>query len=819
MRKQKLELLAPAGSFESLKAAISNGADAIYLGGGKHNARVNAANFTEEELVAALDYAHERGKKVYITLNTLIKNHEISDGLRFAEYIYKEGADAVIVQDLGLVKLLREYLPDLCIHASTQMTLANSEAVNTIEAMGVSRVVLPRELTLEEIRITGEKSSAELEVFVHGALCVCYSGQCLMSSFIGGRSGNRGLCAQPCRLPWALSLDGKEFGNSSYLISPRDLMTIELLPLLRNAGISSLKLEGRMKSPEYVAIITSVYRKYLDILENSGESGFQVDEADKEILMQAFNRGGFTRGYLEGNRNFKKLVYPKHPKNQGVLLGQVLETKPLYVKVRLNKSLSMGDGIEILSRQKDAVSFIVTSILEKDKQVRFAQEGSEVWIGDVKAAVKEGCQVYKTLSKPLFDEARKSFEQKEIPGVPIDMEFSLKTGQPAKLTAIDPDGNSVNIVSSVTAEKAVNKVLSNERIREQLDKTGGTPYYLRNLSISSDDESTMPISGLNAMRREAMEGIKALRIKDSKRPSPEGYDNFSREWAAGKNKKKNTQKLFLSAFFHIIPDSISELNALVSRVYLPVVTLYQLNKLKEEFYGEIFIWTPTILKDTELNIVKEKLQSIVPLIDGIAYGNLGLNKICKDAFPNIPLCAEPSINIFNNASVETVEKLDTATVVLSPELNLKEIKEIVASNLKLEAIIYGKIPLMTMEHCPSSLEIHCSGKCNDCSGNKGFLKDRKSEIFLFVRDSFLSRTQIFNPYPIFMDDIDAIKDTEVSIFRLVFTNESKSVRKALAQYFNDRLSGKNKHEPWVIETINEIRDNGFTKGHWYRGVE
>ncbi len=819
MRKQKLELLAPAGSFESLKAAISNGADAIYLGGGKHNARVNAANFTEEELVAALDYAHERGKKVYITLNTLIKNHEISDGLRFAEYIYKEGADAVIVQDLGLVKLLREYLPDLCIHASTQMTLANSEAVNTIEAMGVSRVVLPRELTLEEIRITGEKSSAELEVFVHGALCVCYSGQCLMSSFIGGRSGNRGLCAQPCRLPWALSLDGKEFGNSSYLISPRDLMTIELLPLLRNAGISSLKLEGRMKSPEYVAIITSVYRKYLDILENSGESGFQVDEADKEILMQAFNRGGFTRGYLEGNRNFKKLVYPKHPKNQGVLLGQVLETKPLYVKVRLNKSLSMGDGIEILSRQKDAVSFIVTSILEKDKQVRFAQEGSQVWIGDVKAAVKEGCQVYKTLSKPLFDEARKSFEQKEIPGVPIDMEFSLKTGQPAKLTAIDPDGNSVNIVSSVTAEKAVNKVLSNERIREQLDKTGGTPYYLRNLSISSDDESTMPISGLNAMRREAMEGIKALRIKDSKRPSPEGYDNFSREWAAGKNKKKNTQKLFLSAFFHIIPDSISELNALVSRVYLPVVTLYQLNKLKEEFYGEIFIWTPTILKDTELNIVKEKLQSIVPLIDGIAYGNLGLNKICKDAFPNIPLCAEPSINIFNNASVETVEKLDTATVVLSPELNLKEIKEIVASNLKLEAIIYGKIPLMTMEHCPSSLEIHCSGKCNDCSGNKGFLKDRKSEIFPFVRDSFLSRTQIFNPYPIFMDDIDAIKDTEVSIFRLVFTNESKSVRKALAQYFNDRLSGKNKHEPWVIETINEIRDNGFTKGHWYRGVE
>ena len=316
MRDYKLELLAPAGSFESLKAAILNGADAVYLGGGKHNARVNAANFTEAEITDALDYAHERGKKVYITLNTLMKNHELYDGLKFAEYIYKEGADAVIVQDLGLVKLLRKYLPELNIHASTQMTLANSESVKTIEDLGVNRVVLPRELTLEEIKFICEKSSAELEVFIHGALCVCYSGQCLMSSFIGGRSGNRGLCAQPCRLPWSLSEDGNKYGDTSYLISPRDLMTIELLPRLKKAGVCSLKLEGRMKSPEYVAIVTSIYRKYVDMLEGLGEKEYLVEEADKEILMQAFNRGGFTRGYLEGSRNFRKLVYPKHPKNQ-----------------------------------------------------------------------------------------------------------------------------------------------------------------------------------------------------------------------------------------------------------------------------------------------------------------------------------------------------------------------------------------------------------------------------------------------------------------------------------------------------------------------
>lgn len=818
MRKYKLELLAPAGSFESLKAAISNGADAVYLGGGKHNARINAANFNEKELIEAIDYAHERGRKVYITLNTLMKNHELYDGLKFAEYIYKEGADAVIVQDLGLIKLIKEYLPDFCIHASTQTTLANSEAVKAIESMGVSRVVLPRELTLEEIRIIGEKSSAVLEVFVHGALCVCYSGQCLMSSFIGGRSGNRGLCAQPCRLPWALSQDGNRYGNSSYLISPRDLMAIELLPQLKNAGVSAIKLEGRMKSPEYVAIVTSIYRKYLDVLEESGENSFRVDEVDKEILMQAFNRGGFTRGYLEGNRNFRKLVYPKHPKNQGVLLGKVSDTKPLYVKVKLSKSLSMGDGIEILNTQKDAVSFIATSILEKGRQVRFAQAGAEVWIGDVKAAVKEGSQVYKTLSKPLFDEARKSFEQKKIPCVPLDMEFTLKKGEPAKLTVIDSEGNFFDIISETTAEKAIHKVLSNERIREQLDKTGGTPYYLRNLSISSDDESTMPISALNAMRREALEGIKALRIKNHKKPSLAGFDNFEK-WSSEKSQREKTKKICLSAFFNAIPDSISELNGSISRVYLPVISLQQLKKLKEEFYGETYIWTPTILKDIELNAIKEELQNLIPFIDGIAYGNLGVYRICKKSFPDVPLCAEPSINIFNDASVEITEKLDTASVVISPELNLKEIKDITSSNLKMEAIIYGRIPLMTMEHCPSSLETPCLGKCSHCSGNTGFLKDRKNEVFPFIRDSKLSRTQIFNAYPIFMDDIDTINQTQVSILRLVFTNENATFRKALAQYFNDRMSGINKPEPWVIKVINQIRDSGFTKGHWFRGVE
>lgn len=824
MINNKLELLAPAGSFESLKAAILNGADAVYLGGGKYNARANASNFTETELKDALEYAHERGKRVYITLNTLVKDHELYDAIKFAEYIYKEGADAVIVQDLGLVKLLKEYIPDLIIHTSTQMTLANSESVKVIESMGIGRIILPRELTLDEIKAIGEKSSAGLEVFVHGALCVCYSGQCLMSSFIGGRSGNRGLCAQPCRLPWSISKDGKNYGRTSYLISPRDLMTIDILPRLKHAGVCSLKLEGRMKSPEYVAIVTSVYRKYIDMLEEPGEKGYKVDAKDKEILMQAFNRGGFTAGYPEGSRNFRKLVYTRHPKNQGVFLGKVLATKPLYVKVKLENPLGMGDGIEIMYSNEDAISFITTSILEDNKQVRFAQAGAEVWIGDVKADAKVGSQVYKTLSRQLFEEARKTFEQKEIPNVPVEMEFILKAGRPAKLKTIDFDGNSVDVISQVSAEKAINKVLTHERIREQMDKTGGTPYYLCKLSINSDNESTMPISALNAMRRDALEAIKALRIKKYRRSAPKGLDSLINRWQGHNNQNegnlnKKKAKLRLSAFFHIIPDSINELEGLVSRVYLPVKAGQKLKYLKEGFSGEIYIWTPSILKDHELTNITEELKNLVPFIDGIAYGNLGVCKICKEDLPEIPLCADASMNIFNNSSVRVQEDIGAETAVLSPELNLNEIREIVSLKSDLEAITYGRIPLMTMEHCPSALGMPCTGRCGECGGNKGFLKDRKGEVFPFIRNTDLKRTQIFNAYPIFMDDVDTVKETEISILRLVFTYEDRTDRQALAQYFSDKLSGTNEHEPWVGKAISELKDKGYTKGHWYRGVD
>jgi putative protease len=284
MNKSGLELLAPAGAFPSLRAAVANGADAVYLGGGLFNARRAAGNFTDSELKDALAYCRERGVKVYVTLNTLLKDSELDEALSFAAFAYENGADAVIVQDLGLAHLLKIHLPDLKRHASTQMTIHSLDGVKACEEMGFERVVLARELSLRQIGFITASCKAEIEVFTHGALCVCYSGQCLMSSFIGARSGNRGMCAQPCRLPWRYSVDGDAFGKESYLLSPKDLLGLTMLPELKKAGVKSLKIEGRMKSPEYVAVVTGLYRKYLDRLDSYGEDDFRVDEADLEKL-------------------------------------------------------------------------------------------------------------------------------------------------------------------------------------------------------------------------------------------------------------------------------------------------------------------------------------------------------------------------------------------------------------------------------------------------------------------------------------------------------------------------------------------------------
>lgn len=814
MKNQFIELLAPAGSFESLKAAVANGANAVYLGGGRFNARVNAGNFSGQELVAALDYAHERGVKVYLTLNTLLKNDELNEAMELAAFVSQQGADAVIVQDLGLLRLIKEALPELPVHVSTQATVTQSASVRMLEQLGASRVVLARELSLEEIKTIRQACRAELEVFVHGALCVCYSGQCLMSSFIGGRSGNRGLCAQPCRLPWALSRNGQSFDKEGYLLSPRDLMALDLLPRLKEAGVSSLKLEGRMKSPEYVAIVTGIYRKYLDLLEEKGEAGFRVSEQDRERLLQAFNRGGFTQHYLIGEKSYNRLVYTRHPKHQGILIGKVTGNRPPYVRISLDKPLAMGDGLEIMDEAKGTQSLIVTAIMEDKHHVREAQAGSSPWVGDLKTTIKEGSLVYKTLSKPLFEEARQSFERGEMRLVPVDMAVTLKIGEPLRLQITDDEGHAVSHKSEVLVEKALKKPMTEERLKEQLQKTGDTPYGLRTLDVVMDPESTVPVSAINALRREALEALKAQRIQGHKRPGREIVIPDSPAQAGYFPGKR----LFLTASFVQYPSSLAFLNGRVSRVYLPIGSRESLERLTEGYSGEIFLWTPSVLRDEEWDELMTALMDLQDLFVGLTYGSLGTLSLLKKAFPNKLFCADQSMNVFNRYTAALQAQSGAGTAVLSPELMLNELKGFETDSPLLEAYAYGRLPLMTMEHCPSAAETACSGRCEACNKNKGYLKDRKGEIFPFVRDPRTRTTRMFNAHPMFMDDMAALKETPISYIRLAFLHEDEETMAQIVDYYAALVDDKAPSDT-VTERIKDLKSQGFTKGHWFRGVD
>ncbi|MBQ9059846.1 MAG: U32 family peptidase [Firmicutes bacterium] len=437
--KQIPELLAPVGGPAQLYAAVNNGADAVYLGGSRFNARAKADNFPLPKLRDAIAYAHERNVKVYVTFNTLLKDRELADALDYAAALWEIGADAVIVQDMGLVRILGQYLPGLPLHLSTQATVYNPQAVDLMREFGIRRIVPARELTLEEIRAFAAAcrgARCELEVFVHGALCMCYSGQCQMSRLLGARkksgggggplgagsarSGNRGLCAQPCRLPYT-----DDQGRTGYFLSPKDLCLLEELPALCQAGVDSLKIEGRLKSLEYVAVVTGIYRKYLDQYAHAG--AVNVTEEDKAALTQIYSRGGFTTGYLYGNPG-EKILSGQSPKNTGIYIGKVrsvvtaksagkdraaaagaAKKGAALVDVLLQGELSEGDGVEI--RPAGRGGEIRQAGKDAGGVVTFRKElaGGILRIGDIKGKVGAGDRAFRVTRRVQLEQARQTF--------------------------------------------------------------------------------------------------------------------------------------------------------------------------------------------------------------------------------------------------------------------------------------------------------------------------------------------------------------------------------------------------------------------------
>ncbi|MGN0702111.1 MAG: U32 family peptidase [Lentihominibacter sp.] len=511
------ELLAPAGGRRQLMAAVDNGADAVYMGGSLFNARMKAENFSQDDaegdLKWGIDYAHARGVRVYITLNTLIKERELPKAFEYACSLYEMGADAVILQDMGLARLIHKYMPDFPMHLSTQGTVYNRSGVEMAAELGFSRVVPARECSLEELAsLCG--SPVEIEVFVHGALCMCYSGQCQMSRLLGGgsaRSGNRGLCAQPCRL-----LYRDESGKPGYFLSPKDICTIDYLPELTRAGVSSLKIEGRLKSPEYVAVVTGIYRRYLDAFAKTGRC--IVDKEDRRRLLQIFNRGGFTSGYLLGNPG-DAILSGSSPKNTGIPVGRVAGTTGVKggrrkgkstggsefpegrqlvdVKLFPGETVDLGDGVEIAGSGSGAGNVVTYVNKLSDGTLR---------LGDFKAygkrTIKAGDKVYKVTDRKLREEALAGVSAGRKTSV--DMLFVGRIGKPAALKVF-ADDKVFEAEASNPVEKAIKRPADPIRIREQLMKLGDTPFKAGIVEIKVDDDAMIPVSVINGLRRQAVD--------------------------------------------------------------------------------------------------------------------------------------------------------------------------------------------------------------------------------------------------------------------------------------------------------------------------
>jgi len=873
---RKIELLAPAGNRDALHAAVENGADAVYLGGRSFSARENADNFDTDMLREELLYAHARGVSLYLTLNTLISDDEMKQALEFAAEVRCAGIDGIIVQDLGLAAALRKVMPDVPLHGSTQMTVYDLAGARVLEDMGFSRAVLARELSLEEIAYIASNTKLEIEAFVHGALCVCYSGQCLMSSMIGGRSGNRGKCAQPCRLPYQLvdAYDGKRDGNipgrkpnneplpvgasgndrylkdrSGYLMSPRDMCMLDNLGDIADSGIRSLKIEGRMKSPEYVATVVRIYRKYLDLSAGPDKQRNAkqpaIEDTDRHDLLQIYNRGGFSAGYMKGKIGADMMSYDK-PNNSGIYLGKVqaYDSRSQSVTIRLEWDLSIGDGVEIWTGGLDSPGGTVTSIKVGKQNAKTARKGDLAVIGDFKGRIIPGSGVYKTLDIILNRSARDTFSGKIIRRVGITGKAALQPGRPLILHVEDTEGHKVTSEGTIQPEEAINKPLSAERLKEQLSKTGSTPFTFSELEVETADGSTIPVSEINEVRRRALDELyKARAERYPDRRSREDQEGTARRISEAVAKAcppggrssgtYGSSKPAISLYFYKWDKDLDYSSLGADRVYLPFVSTGKpgfentAGQLKAAEI-EVFAWLPSITRGNYENLIERFAgQKSQYMVDGILCGNTGtLRKLGKSG---LRLAGDISLNIFNTNSLSEAAGLGLESAALSAELTLQQVTCIGRVNdfgtpgkLVLETAVYGRLPLMISEYCPvGCIEggFTAADRCKGaCSKGDFSLRDRKGSEFPVLCDRTDCRSMILNSNVLFVPDIAGdLADSGIKLLRLYIWDEKPEQIRELVRLYKDArpdIAGK----PAGIKTVDMLKGSGYTKGHYFRGV-
>ena len=763
-----IELLSPAGDFECLKAAVQNGADAVYFGASSFSARAFAANFDDDILEKAITYAKLRGVKTNLALNTLIKIDEMNEAIEIAQKAYSYGIDAIIVQDLGLARYLIKHFPDLAIHASTQLSVHNLDGVLKLQEMGFSRVVLSRELSLQEIEHICKNSNVEIEVFVHGALCISYSGQCLFSSMIGGRSGNRGQCAQPCRLPYELISSDTDITSSKlkkqndssfptidkgYLLSPRDLCGLDYLPELIKAGVSCLKIEGRMKTPEYVATVTRIYRKYLDMALNS-KFDKQIDiSTDKHDLLQVFNRGGFSNGHLPSSPN-KDLIFKEKSNNMGIFLGRISNFNPNkgHITFTTADTLAVGDKIGIENKKHETSLYTISELMINNKNVPKVSSGNTVKIGRMKGDISVGYKIYKISDKQLTSSALETIN-KENRKASLSCKLTVKKDLPIELTVFDNYGITVNVTSNVIPEPALNSPISKDRLIAQISKTNNTPFKFDNIEIDLDDGLFIQgISCINELRRNALSQYEQKLIS-SFRKSIDNV-NFKYNHSCINHSTFKTKKV--SVLFNLLNKNFDYTRLQnVDNIYIPF-KFFVLNdfssiiqKISEKF--NTYIYMPTIIRNNYTKLISNNLPNILKTynIKGFVLSNIGNFELLKQYQSKYDFICNYTFNVFNSL---TINELTCDTVTLSPELNDTDLSNILSfdhdtnSISKKELIVYGRIPLMNSNYCLLGKTNKCypsrTHQCN--SSNKFNLKERLGFLYRINPDNVETVTTIYN---------------------------------------------------------------------------
>lgn len=800
--KRKIEILAPAGSYESFKAAIAAGADAVYAGGPYFGARAFADNFTEGQLLEAIDYAHLHGRRFYLTVNTLLKDRELDMLYGYLEPLYRQGLDAAIVQDIGVLAYIRKHFPGLSLHASTQMTITNAVGAEFLEQQGVERVVPARELSLGEVREISENTGLEVECFVHGALCYCYSGQCLMSSLIGGRSGNRGQCAQTCRLPF------KAGGRTSYLMSLKDICTLDIIPEMAEAGIDSFKIEGRMKKPEYVALVTYMYRKYTDLYVNGTKESFYVDRQDREMLMDIYNRGGFSSGYYL-QHNGPDMISLKQPGHAGTALIKVLSQNGREMTGMALKEIHKGDVINLAlpgSKDQSRDNYTFGKGVPSGSQVRILLPKGKI--------LKKGSVLFRIRSQYLLDYIEKRFLGKPIQE-PITGRFTMAVGEPARLS-VSTDTVSVSVTAG-EVQQAKNRPLDEESIRRGLMKTGNTDFTFCDLEIVAVGKGFLTMQQVNEMRRLALarlsEKIQA-QFRREKGAMPEGEKIFSPGVIPGISRAEGP------AYLSVLAETMDQLLEAgkfpaVRRVYVDssmtenFLSDKSLRHICRELRGqgkEIFLAMPHIFRQDAVSYFSAQYQALLDFgLDGALVRNYeSLHFLTKHRFDK-KLILDHNLYVFNKYAKQFWLGQGITAFTAPAELNMQELGNLDISCAELT--VYGRQPVMVSAQCIVKTTEGCRGKTKVTE-----IQDRYQKTFPVRSYCSFCYNVVYNTVPLFLlDEREALTGLTPAGFRIHLTVEDRQEAGRILALYENMWEGKG-------GTGGQDYGMEFTRGHFKRGI-